>query len=732
MPQRVIIASAGSGKTQRLAQLAIETLISEKEPRGVLAITFTRNAAAELRNRILSLLIQEAAASPYHQCLARLIILGQVPLYTQTIDSLVRELYHRIAPMLGVAVYDHLIVEEEEYIEIAHTLSQAILTHHHSPETKRLLLLSIQKEIEERARRIDPENFLQRQLFQLTREGPLKLTVRKALYHAILSGRLDNLNQEWREALSLDKREALFIPLLIHALERYREEHQRLFLSDISALVQLTARHLGELIAEHAAFYSHLLVDEAQDTSPQQWDILRPIIQELQGSNKGMVTLIGDPKQSIYAWREADFRELLSFYEQSDYPENLTENFRSAPEIVRWNNALYSTLASYLEPFLDQKSPKNRRQTTAGSSKTLAVRYIENLYNTATASQTPVQTEWRGKVRVIRLPFTKDQEALKQLRGDELRKILEELKSEGIPPEETAFLVRRNDDIQSLLELLPDHPLQVQQISLGSCASLAVTISSMSGEIDPVKQTYLEQHDFTHLSSTLQSALSAAFTPLEKWQAFYEVAEIWMKKLPEEAPFWKLFLSHLHSFLYRHPMYGPDEIERWWDAKAQHIPLETPPKPGTYPVLTIHKSKGLAWDAVIIPFAEWGLLDVRWPYPKWRLVRREQLPPPLAEAFSGMESLFPSAVPLLLKISAQTDSLKPLYEDYVTEQIIENLNLHYVATTRPRRYLYLLAAEPNPKAHSIKGPYTWRGFWTDPKLSGHLWSDPSPHVSERS
>lgn len=706
---RVILASAGSGKTQRLAELAIETL---QKGQGVLAITFTRNAAAELRERILTLL--KASDAP----LARKVILGQAPLYTQTIDSLTRELYQHIAPLLGVAVYQDVVVEEEDYLEVAHILARRLIENLHQSEFRRLLLLRVEKEVEARARRILPEALLRRELLTLTREGPFYLLVRKALAQSLRTGLLDDLDPEWQVALQLDKREALFLPFLSKALETYRQETQRLFLSDISALVRLTARYLGSLLAEHTSFYAHLLVDEAQDTSPQQWEILSPLMEELRSRAGSLVSLIGDPKQSIYAWREADFRKLIEFYEQAEYQETLIQNFRSAPTIVEWNNQLYGDIAQRLRDFLINR--KNSKSKSPVSDKASILDAIETLYTPSQVLQQPTR-EVEGWVEVVTLAYSDDPDVLLRERARKLQEILAGLRAKGVSPEETAFLVRRNDEIPLLMEMLPGYPLQVQDVPLRSCSSLHLTFRYLAGEAGPVEELYAARAGMVEAVKHLKEKLTLALTPLDKWRIFYDVAQQWLRILPQHQPFWALFLSELYGLLSRHTNYGWREILIWWQEKAQNLSLHLPPTEGVYPILTIHKAKGLAWQAVIIPFAEWGLLQAEWRDTKWRLVPRALMDSVLAEALREIEPLFPqdTPIPLPLKIKSEVNHpfLRKLYEAYAIEQAIENLNLHYVATTRPRQYLYLIAAQPGDKAYKVKGANTWRGFWNEPQLS---------------
>lgn len=715
MSLRVISASAGSGKTQRLATLTIDTLMQGK---GVLAITFTRNAAAELRERILKLLLE--SSDPAYTTLARRIVVGQAPLYTQTIDSLIRDLYQHIAPLLGIPVYDNLIVEEEDTIEVAYLITRQLLGEMRSPEKLRLLYQRLHAEIEEKGRRILPDRLLREELIQLMREDPLRTLIRTVLYKAVQQGRLNSLSPLWQNALDTEPTTARLFPFLFEALKDYRQMHQRLFLSDIQALVQLTAYHAEGLIAEHTGFYDHLLIDEAQDTAPHQWDILKVLIQELRSRGES-VSLIGDAKQSIYAWREADFRAFLQWQESADRKEFLNKNFRSVPIIVKWNNDLYAAISHRLSQGLSKN---------AAQKKASLIQEIAQLYKPELVEQTSQQSGY-GEVRVFHISHKLSKKESDARYRWLLRCILNYLRKKGVPPEETAFLVRKNEEIQTLLRLLPDYPLQVQRVSLRSSESLTITFRVLKGELGPVEETYLRGvPKIAEALRGLPQRLKEALLPMDKWRAFHEVGKLWKDQQPgRHAPFWNLFLSELHAFLLRHPMYGMAEIIHWWEDKAQHQAIDLPPAAGVYPILTIHRAKGLAWRAIILPFAEWELLSPTWRGIQWRPIRLKDLPSELAEILNHLRILLPSAMPfpLPLKLSA-TDlgkdadtEVRTIYENYVIQQAVENLNLHYVATTRPREYLFIITRTHSDRAFGLRGANTWRGFWNDFNLSGDLW-----------
>lgn len=97
---------------------------------------------------------------------------------------------------------------------------------------------------------------------------------------------------------------------------------------------------------------AHFMIDEFQDTSRQQWEAIRPLVNNAL-ANGGTLTWVGDIKQSIYGWRGGDpslFDGILDNldrkYSQKEINfDNLPNNWRSAPEIVNFNNRLFLQLA---------------------------------------------------------------------------------------------------------------------------------------------------------------------------------------------------------------------------------------------------------------------------------------------------------------------------------------------------------------------------------------------------
>lgn len=124
----------------------------------------------------------------------------------------------------------------------------------------------------------------------------------------------------------------------IEAIEAYRQSYDRYkvnhMLTNYDDMISLMSRYLErDQENKWTAAYDYLMIDEYQDTNQMQLDF----IQKLQIKN---VMAIGDDFQGIYAFRGADHRIILNFYNDFKNPKmiKLTQNYRSTPRIIDWTN----------------------------------------------------------------------------------------------------------------------------------------------------------------------------------------------------------------------------------------------------------------------------------------------------------------------------------------------------------------------------------------------------------
>jgi len=154
----------------------------------------------------------------------------------------------------------------------------------------------------------------------------------------------------------LDKTNTLQAFVHIHRfIDRYRVENNLILISDTNSLLSaIVSEGDTPFIYERVGVsLENFLIDEFQDTSRQQWHNLKPLVANSLGTNADSL-IIGDVKQSIYRWRGGDSALLSSEVQDKDFPhDNMVKgskdgentNYRSAHELVRFNNSLFNEIA---------------------------------------------------------------------------------------------------------------------------------------------------------------------------------------------------------------------------------------------------------------------------------------------------------------------------------------------------------------------------------------------------
>lgn len=310
----LVIAGAGSGKTNTLAHRVAHLIAQGADPGSILLMTFSRRAADEMARRAERIVRQMAAARPR---------LGSVKLgWTGTFHSVGARLLREYADRIG--------------------LNPAFTIHDRGDSADLMNLVRHELGFSAKAKRF-----------------PLKNTC-LAIYSAAVntvSPPADVLQRrfpwcaEWHDDLK-----RLFLA--------YVEAKQQQHVLDYDDLLLYWAQMVGEprLAAEIGARFSHILVDEYQDTNALQASILLALKPDGQG-----LTVVGDDAQSIYAFRGATVRNILDFPAHFSPPAKmvtLEQNYRSTQAILaaangviglsseRYSKELWSNRASAERPQL--------------------------------------------------------------------------------------------------------------------------------------------------------------------------------------------------------------------------------------------------------------------------------------------------------------------------------------------------------------------------------------------
>ncbi|RPI06595.1 MAG: hypothetical protein EHM64_02330, partial [Ignavibacteriae bacterium] len=463
----IVSASAGSGKTHTLTLKILQLLLSKKVPNNrlnnVLAMTFTRNAAAEMRQRVLeylkkafhgdntildqlSPLVSINRPDLRIRCgeLLETILQDYSAFQVQTIDSFMARVFRASALEFGYspsieivlnnaaildAAFDQFarelatdpskqkLLEEltDIYIESQNTSSKYIWDPYQklSDEVRRLYnTLSAQsKDILTTVDGGHHVSTLRKELLDVFHEltGLVRnsgLEMSRYFENAVAAAQggdvdklieLKSVHKPVKTGKSKEEKEKTeewsrrFLPLLdrfdelageyvvTQAYHFYRPsiEAHNLFRGTIDRMMRRSGqvqlpdvnrilRHfISEEIVPQVYFYlgdtiSHYLIDEFQDTAPVQWETLKPLFAEAL-SKQGSLFVVGDTKQSIYAFRHADWRIMKSTMEDNVFPSapphvlELKTNYRSFEKILDFDKTVFHTVVPFV---VDGEAPR--------------------------------------------------------------------------------------------------------------------------------------------------------------------------------------------------------------------------------------------------------------------------------------------------------------------------------------------------------------------------------------
>ncbi len=487
---------------------------------------------------------------------------------------------------------------------------------------------------------------------------------------------------------------------LLEYIDRYRKENSTILLSDTNALL---AKIIGDddspfLYEKIGNTYRHFLIDEFQDTSHSQWQNLRPLLNEsLATDNDNLV--IGDEKQCIYRFRDSDPSLLQNLHldkvalrrsvvKGTDLSENT--NWRSSADVVRFNNTLFSAISRILG-FDDVYSNVVQQISKKHISHRGYVRL--NIYsdggsdNPKEAALATLATQLHRQLLAGYRPGDIAILVRRWKEGDEVISYLEKVRNENpdFPPftivSDKSLLVSRSKAVMlvishlrylSLSNFTPDkrkrpHKEVARMLNeyetcisrnMSPSDSLVTAIASLGNltgnnpDSEPDNESYSGNLD---LVSLVESIISSRISPecLESDNIFITAFQDLVVDLMSKGR------ADIRSFL------------EWWDETGCKVSVSGAKDDSALNILTVHKSKGLEYRCVHIPFAEFtenNISDTEWFH---------------LEDIKGIDkSLVPPWIPLNVTSLMRFTPLAEEYDAIMREQQLDRLNLLYVAFTR--------------------------------------------------
>lgn len=557
-----------------------------------------------------------------------------------------------------------------------------------------------------------------------------------------------------------------FLPLLYLTATRSEEllrERNCVQLSDTNAILR---RVIGDddapfIYERLGSRIDHYLIDEFQDTSPMQYENFRPLLDEsISRDNRNLI--IGDAKQSIYRFRDADPSLILERV-PADYAGAIhlcgdsdaeNANHRTRENIVRFNNSLFTLFADKF----DRRRVEDHKESKIPLEES---DYFSTLF--AQVRQKPASDA--GGYAEMRIIINKEEkkkrkqedageeEAEEAARPEECEEsvpqLIAGLRKRGYNYGDIAILVRTNkegmEEVQNLMAYNREHPdepidfISEESLLIVNAASVQTILAVLNlialGETAlaaamPQNQSEAARNrrlriglDLFTCHYQLLALRNPGKTPAELLEMFQQQTDFDLTPLfgslrsmalPAlvESIISKFFSAEIRTkeapyiaafqdLVLDFCEHNPSELSsflKWWELRSPSAGIASPDGLDAVRIMTIHKAKGLEFQCVILP-AITSRLDPVFPGLTWVAPDHDVLDLP-----EELRETLPDVVPIKLGKNLIGTPHEEIFLDELRSYRMDIINTWYVAFTRPISELYVYIELPaSEKLPTIKG-----------------------------
>lgn len=462
--------------------------------------------------------------------------------------------------------------------------------------------------------------------------------------------------------------------------------------------------------------YEYYMIDEFQDTSIIQWKNFRPLIANSMAEGSDNL-VVGDVKQSIYRWRNSDWKilgmELADMVDNDRIiSEPLTTNWRSCSNIIKFNNSLFTVIPGLIDGIFE--------------NETLQVPF-KKLY--AEAIQTDPGITKGGYVRLEFLENDSERK-WKDIVLERLPGVIESFQDKGYNASDIGIIVRDGREGALVLKRIIDYSnnctdLERQKYNFNVVSNdslllsnspvinfIIAVISVVNDPEDMISRALMlrfflltvgrKEADKVSLLSESLIAVSLEYFP-EGYEDFLErIGQMSLFEATENIiKFFGLgdysyniaYLNTFQDYVVAFTGSKNSDIRSfldWWETTGIKKSVILPGIQNAMQILTIHKSKGLEFKVVILPFIDWDLDHMP---PKQPVLWVKPDSPPFNEL---------RIVPVRYGSELTETIFRKDYKEEKYSVYIDNINLLYVAFTRAKDAIYGFSNN-NPKQKKIAG-----------------------------
>ena len=449
-----------------------------------------------------------------------------------------------------------------------------------------------------------------------------------------------------------------------------------------SALLAQTASTLtkalragdADFILEKAGIrYRHILMDEFQDTSKLQWSVIEQLVQDVLAGEGHTMLIVGDIKQSIYRWRNGDWHIMASLgAEDSVYApmvnrafENLTRNYRSSEEVVRFNLSLFDHIIAHY-PY-----PEEAELIEAIYGEGFVPEKIEHFYQ--------ADKKKGGFVRFKAFPKgTKEDLATDMF--DQIAAMLDK----GARLSDMMILVREKKEAALICGMSPYPIVSADSFLLDASEAVRMVIAGLKvvAKNDEVSAQWLEWlKGDPMIAETIRAAVNRRM-PL--YEAVSELVRILLtdetgQYQGTETAYINNLLDRTRAYVSAYGSHWDDFLSYWDDTMhSKSIPATATE---AIRIMTVHASKGLQAQTLFVPFCMW---------PKEAGRHAEKIWCEMAAELQSGEDYVPIRDGNEMADSAYASE----HEAEHLNMRIDNLNMLYVALTRAEDNLFVSTSYP--------------------------------------
>lgn len=489
----------------------------------------------------------------------------------------------------------------------------------------------------------------------------------------------------------------VFSLIILNEIEKeiisYKERYNTVPISEFNSMISnVVSREPVPFIYERIGErYKNYMIDEFQDTSILHWQNLLPLIENALSEGNGAL-LVGDGKQAIYRWRGGDVEQFANLPEPQAKADELTiertlsiknfytpkileTNYRSKAEVVQFNNDLFNTLTAKLaddhQAIYFQQEQKFDNNNTGG--------YIKIQFR----EEDQVEDDWNF---------------------EQTEKYISQCIKQGYHYKDIAIIVRENKNGIKIIDHLSNKNIPVissESLLLKNSNEVNFILNALrftADHFDTISATGIIEYLFNHKKINISSEAFAShtltfefFVSILKESGYtfnfstlnnlpiYEACETIMRAFEFNStdPYLVYFLEEILEYTSKNTG-GRNDLFAWWEKRKTTASLAMPEDVDAIKILSIHKSKGLEFPVVILPYATWSLKGKQSKI--WVNYKDAELP-------------FLQSILLPLTEKLEHTIYNEHYRNERDRELLDNLNLLYVACTRPRERLYILSGE---------------------------------------